>query len=120
MEIDPKIKDLLKVNMVENAEFQAPELKVHNTNYFDNSLYDWSTDADVVLVNCTWMDDDLLHRIAQKCCTLKKGTWIITIAKKLPSEPFSIAGSLDGVPKFDCVMSVRKDMGWKDIAAVHL
>ena len=48
---------------------------------------DWSS-ADLVLANSTCFDQPLLIKIAEKCSLLKKGSWMFTLTKKLPTaEP---------------------------------
>jgi len=44
---------------------------------------------------------------------LKKGTWILTLTKKLP-QPEEI-----NTPIFECVMSIKRQMSW-GLATVHI
>jgi len=46
---------------------------------------DWS-DADLVLANSTCFEQTLMNQIAEKCSLLKKGSWMFTLTKKLPSS----------------------------------
>lgn len=78
---------------------------------------DWS-DADLVLANSTCFDKILLDQIAEKCSLLKKGSWLFTLTKKLPTaeEP--------ELPKnetqdWECVMSIKREMSWGQ-ATIHI
>ena len=85
---------------------------------------DWS-DADLVLANSTCFDSSLLNKIAQKCSLLKKGTWLMTLTKKLPTaeedcsdvEQEPLLKQID--LEWECVLSVKREMSWGQ-ATVHL
>lgn len=47
------------------------------------NVCDWS-DGDVVFANSTCFDDSLMRRMASAATALKKGTFFITLTKRLP------------------------------------
>ena len=67
---------------------------------------DWSG-ADLVFANSTCFDQSLLSKIAEKCSLLKKGAWMFTLTKKIPTaEDFCES------PEWECVMSIKREMSW--------
>jgi hypothetical protein len=103
-----------------------PQYEVHLGDMLE---LDWS-DADLVLANSTCFDQDLLNKIAQKCSLLKKGSWMFTLTKKLPSaeedlvleengDTSSLSNSLVNENEWECVMSIKREMSW-GLATVHI
>jgi hypothetical protein len=50
---------------------------------------DWR-DADVVFINSTCYDEGLMSKIATLAAGMKKGSFFITLTKRLPSTDFTI------------------------------
>ena len=88
-----------------------PKFEVYHGDILEENDLDWSN-ADLVLANSTCFDQDLMLKIAEKCSLLKKGTWLFTLTKKLPT-----AESED--PEWECVMSIKREMSWGQ-ATVHI
>ena len=59
-----------------------PKFEVIHGNLLE---VDWWTNADLVLANSTCFEQTLMNKIAEKCSLMKKGAWMITLSKKLPS-----------------------------------
>jgi hypothetical protein len=85
-------------------------------------------DADLVLANSTCFDQSLLSQIAKQCSKLKKGAWMFTLTKKLPSAEldFSISDDEELLKEttnqeleWECVLSVKREMSW-GLATVHI
>lgn len=50
----------------------------------------WWEDADVVFMNSTCFDDTLMQHIATQAAGLKKGAFVISFTKRLPSHHFTV------------------------------
>jgi hypothetical protein len=107
----------------EEERNQMPKFVVHNGDFLKEEdetgelLENWNKDADFVLANSTCFENELLMELAKKCSELKKGTWMLTLTKKLPSCE---SGWIEGKPaEWECVLSVKKAMSW-GLATVHL
>jgi hypothetical protein len=46
-----------------------------------------------------------MQSISEKCKLLKKGCWLFTLTKKIPS-----AETED--PEWECVISIKREMSW--------
>mmetsp|Transcript_19293 Transcript_19293/g.38544 ORF Transcript_19293/g.38544 Transcript_19293/m.38544 type:complete len:271 (-) Transcript_19293:16-828(-) len=55
----------------------------------DFEVKDWS-DGDVLFANSTCFDAPLMEAIAARAASLKKGTFFITLTKRLPSDHFEV------------------------------
>eukprot|EP00602_Paraphysomonas_sp_CaronLab_P005632 CAMPEP_0185028220 /NCGR_PEP_ID=MMETSP1103-20130426/13860_1 /TAXON_ID=36769 /ORGANISM="Paraphysomonas bandaiensis, Strain Caron Lab Isolate" /LENGTH=244 /DNA_ID=CAMNT_0027562573 /DNA_START=66 /DNA_END=800 /DNA_ORIENTATION=+ len=55
----------------------------------DATAIDWS-DADVVFMNSTCFEDDLLAKLAAQAANLKPGSFVLSTTRKLPSDAFEI------------------------------
>jgi len=53
-------------------------------DFLDINVKDWR-DADVVFVNSTCFDEQLMDKISRSCFRLKKGAFIVTISRRLPT-----------------------------------
>ena len=78
---------------------------------------DWSH-ADLVLANSTCFDQPLLIKIAEKCSLLKKGSWMFTLTKKLPSAELDFYTDEKDL-EWECVMSIKREMSW-GMATIHI
>lgn len=76
--------------------------------------YDWSN-CDFVLANSTCFDMDLMQKIADKASLMKKGSWVLTLTKRLPSADIKDESRRE----WDCVYSIKKQMSW-GVATVNL
>ena len=98
---------LPQLNEKENKELfnydVPPSFEVYQGDMLE---FDWSM-ADIVLANSTCFDMSLMNRVAEKARLLKKGSFMITLTKKLPtSDPLVVkeASNRD----WDCVYSIKK------------
>ena len=107
----------LKQEFDEYAEGQdrAAKFEVHHGDMLE---VDWK-DADLVLANSTCFDQDLLNKIADKCSLLKKGSWMFTLTKKLPSAESDWYADDSIAREWECVMSIKREMSW-GLATVHI
>jgi len=71
----------------------------------DLRKYDWS-DADVVFANSTCFDEKLMEELSTACERLRKGTYVISLTKKIKSD------------HFQCLESKQYRMSW-GYATVH-
>jgi len=115
-----------KIKQEELIKGEMPKFEVHQGDMLE---LDWS-DADLVLANSTCFDEGLLIKIAQKCQSLKKGSWMFTLTKRLPSAEEDmmvdengdlVSVNSDSVASSDweCVMSIKRQMSWGQ-ATVHI
>ena len=63
-------------------DVQATEFEFHHADALE---LDWK-DADVVFINSTCFDDELLNKLSDMCSDLKKGAMVITTTKPLPCK----------------------------------
>ncbi len=61
---------------------RSPKFEVFHGDLLE---FDWWSQADVVLANSTCFDFNLMLKIAEKASLMKKGSWMITLTKKLPT-----------------------------------
>ena len=61
---------------------QLPKFEVHHGDLLE---YDWWSESDLVLANSTCFEFSLMLEIAERASRMKKGSWMITLTKKLPS-----------------------------------
>lgn len=53
----------------------------------------------------------MMHKIAEKASKMKKGSWFVTLTKKLPTaDPVYVRD--EERRDFECVMSVKMRMSW--------
>jgi hypothetical protein len=75
--------------------------------------YDWWTDADIVLANSTCFEYTLMLKIAEKASLMKKGSWMITLTKKLPTaDPLHTKMLEEEKREWYCELSVKMIMSW--------
>ena len=46
--------------------------------------FDWASDADLIFCNSTCFTPPMMEQIYQKALASKKGSWFLTMSKKLP------------------------------------
>jgi hypothetical protein len=80
--------------------------------------YDWWTDADLVLANSTCFEMSFMNQICEKTSLMKKGSWMITLTKKLPTADPLITRD-DDKRDWECLLSIKKQMSW-GLATVHI
>jgi SAM-dependent methyltransferase len=80
--------------LVEAAEWTLgharPAVDFYEGDITDLKFHDWTADGDVVLVNSTCFDDDLLKAVADLAEGLRPGAVVITFTRPLPSPLFTI------------------------------
>lgn len=67
--------------------------------------------ADIVLANSTCFDIELMQKISDLATQMKKGSWILTLTKKLPASDPNIVRD-DNKREWECVLSVKREMSW--------
>jgi len=82
--------------------YDAVEISFVNA---DLRKYDWS-DGDVIFANSTCFDEKLMEDLSACCERLKKGTYVISLTKKIKSD------------HFQCLESKQYHMSW-GYATVH-
>ena len=88
-----------------------PSFEVHHGDMLND--IDWSN-ADLVFANSTCFDQTLLTKISEKASKCKKGTWLFSLTKKIPTaEDFSEN------KEWECVMSIKREMSW-GLATIHI
>ena len=87
---------------------QMPKFEV---NHGDLLTYDWWSNADLVLANSTCFEFKLMLEIAERASRMKKGSWMITLTKKLPNaDPIH---ERDPTKRdWECVLSIKMVMSW--------
>ena len=73
--------------------------------------YDWWNTADLVLANSTCFEYTLMRLIAEKADRMKKGSWMITLTKKLPTAD-PIYERDPSKRTWECVLSLKMVMSW--------
>lgn len=59
-----------------------------------------------------------MNKIAEKSSLMKKGSWMVTLTKKLPtSDP--LFNREEDKRDWECVLSIKKIMSW-GLATVHI
>jgi hypothetical protein len=87
---------------------QMPKFEV---NHGDLLEFDWWSEADLVLANSTCFEFSLMLEIAERASRMKKGSWMITLTKKLPSaDPIHERDPEKRV--WECVLSIKMVMSW--------
>lgn len=117
-EYDSYVKDNQDESQQKNAaESGIPSFEVHHGDMLKD--LDWSG-ADLVLANSTCFDQSLLNEIAKKCSELKKGTWMLTLTKRLPSAEVNDEETETPMPlEWECVLSIKREMSWGQ-ATIHI
>ena len=98
------------------AEKPMPEFEVFHGDMLKD--LDWSS-ADLVLANSTCFDTPLLNQIAEKCSLLKKGSWMFTLTKRLPSSEPEYYEDPKSMMEWECVISIKREMSW-GLATIHV
>ncbi|KRX02167.1 Armadillo-type fold [Pseudocohnilembus persalinus] len=82
-EYDQKFKIIKQqIELVDNIKYKKPEFNWLNKNYFD---VDWS-DADVLFVNSTCLDEDQMKQLAEKSYQMKQGAIFICTTYPFPAK----------------------------------
>lgn len=109
---EPSMKVRAETTNVEHPSVKFPSFEVIQGDILE---VDWS-DSCLVLANSTCFDSALMNKIALKCSQLKKGSWMFTLTKRLPTaEPDNELG----IVEWECVMSIKRQMSWGQ-ATVHI
>lgn len=74
-------------NELERAYDTVVEMR--QGDMLDKEVKSWS-DGDVVFMNSTCYDDKLMTKLAHLAVEMKRGSFVITLSKKLPSKDFQI------------------------------
>lgn len=72
-----------------NGKGLEPQCQFLRGDFNDFTIKDWR-DADVVYANSTCYDDALMEKIAANTRGMKKGTFFISISRRLPSKDFVV------------------------------
>jgi hypothetical protein len=67
--------------------------------------------VDYVLINSTCFEHTFMQKIADKASLMKKGSFMITLTKKLPSaDPYFVKE--EAKRDWECLVSIKKFMSW--------
>jgi hypothetical protein len=58
-------------------------------DFLDLSIKDW-TDADIIFANSTCYDDDLMIKIAMTAVKMKKGSFFVSLTRRIPVVDFVV------------------------------
>jgi hypothetical protein len=101
-------------NYVEESMASSPEaskMPKFEVNHGDLLEFDWWSEADLVLANSTCFEFNLMLEISERASKMKKGSWMITLTKKLPSaDPIHERDPLKR--DWECVLSIKMVMSW--------
>ena len=90
---------------------EAPKFECVQGDIF---AFDWS-DADLLFVNSTCFTQEMMVQINEKAITCKKGTWFITLSKRLPfAEKCSSTDNEKTKPDlhWEFVLGIKLKMSW--------
>ncbi len=85
-----------------------PQFEVYKGDLLE---FDWWTNADLVLANSTCFDMKFMTLIAGKASLMKKGSWMITLTKKLPTADPVYAKDVES-REWECVLTIKMLMSW--------
>lgn len=97
-----------------DAQSSNPEaLKLPKFEVYQGDLlkFDWWTEADLVLANSTCFEFSMMVEIAERASRMKKGSWMITLTKKLPSAD-PIYERDPAKRDWECLLSIKMIMSW--------
>jgi len=72
-----------------NGKGLEPQCQFLRGDFNDFAIKDWR-DADVIYANSTCYDEALMEKIAANTRGMKKGSFCITISRRLPSKDFVV------------------------------
>ena len=103
---------------VEPAEYEqiygwpvsaAPRFEVVLGDIYE---HDWS-DSDMIFCNSTCFPQEMMDRIYEKTLKCKKGTWFVTMSKKLPNaEKVNPGQPVDENLHWEFILAVKLEMSW--------
>ena len=100
------VDDLNDQEYYNNFRIQKKNAPFFKVNHGDILKIDWS-EADFILANSTCFSQELMEGISKAAKKCKKGSWLLTLTKKLPDSDW------------DCVLSIKLKMSWGD-ATIHI
>ena len=103
-----EVNELFYQKIFDIPHSKAPKFQVEQA---DILKYDWS-DADLVLANSTCFEYKFMEQIADKAKSLKKGSWFITLTKRIPTSDESLKTEEKDDRDWDCVLSIKLQMSW--------
>ncbi len=68
---------------------RVTQCQMINGDFLDMSVKDWRN-ADIVFANSTCYEDDLMKRIAKVAVGMKKGSFFVSLTRKLPVDDFVV------------------------------
>lgn len=77
-----EMKEVFQAAVTNNRLASHTKFEVYKNDFLE---FDWWSEADLVLANSTCYDMCLMRKIAEKASLMKKGSWMITLTKKLPN-----------------------------------
>ena len=74
--------------------------------------HDWA-DADMIFCNSTCFSMDMMERIYEKTLTVKKGTWFVTMSKRLPhAEKVTEGEPASDDLHWEFILAIKLEMSW--------
>ena len=87
----------------------APKFDVCQGDVF---AMDWS-DADMIFCNSTCFSADMMEQLYQQTLKVKKGTWFVTMSKRLPhAEKISEENPASEGLHWEFILSIKLEMSW--------
>ena len=94
----------------------APSFEVIQGDLF---LHEWEN-ADMIFCNSTCFPEEMMEQIYQKSLKCQKGTWFVTMSKKLPhARPYRENMPDNSTSHWDHIRSISLQMSW-GIATANL
>ena len=72
--------------------------------------HEW-TDADMIFCNSTCFSAEMMERIYEKTLACKKGTWFLTMSKRLPHAEKLEDSNQDSL-HWEFVLAIKLEMSW--------
>ena len=79
---------------------------------------DWSG-ADFIIANSTCFSEGLMESMAKAAMKCKKGSWFVTLTKRLPTADDKLLTKSGDRRDWDCVLTKAMKMSW-GIATIHV
>ena len=79
---------------------------------------DWS-DADFIIANSTCFSEGLMQAMAKAAAKCKKGSWFVTLTKRLPTADENLVTKSGDGREWECVLTKAMKMSW-GVATIHV
>ena len=95
----------------------APQFDVVLGDIFEQ---EWAAESDMIFCNSTCFTGDMMEQLYQTSLSCKRGTWFITMSKRLPNvESYDPIKYPNNEFLWEYIMGVKLMMSW-GMATVHL